>query len=251
MTEKPDIKMTEKPDIKITAKPDIKIAAKPDIKITSKPDFKDKLLHNWKFWVIFCKIDANNNQQYQIEPIITVGRVELFCDYFSSLPPISEIKYDPSNRVSIGFFDEPIPPAWEDPGNQNGGMFTFLIGDLKPYEKINEVWRCLLIDTARGKLDYILKQGDVKNKEKDTNEDKLITSKSKEQKVTVKDRYVRGIVIVLRSNMQYKIEIWTKENYKNSPLVFQNLEKYLIKSLNKVCKLNLESLSLQFRPHNN
>ena len=192
-----------------------------------------KLLRKWKFWVIFCKIDANNNPQYQIEPIKTVARIDLFCDCFMNLPKVSELKYNPSNRVSIGFFDELIRPAWEDEGNKNGGMFTFLIDSLKNRDLIDEIWLNLLIDAARGKFDLILKGG------KDGAKD-----------LSVHDKFITGIVIVLRSSSMYKIEIWTKNNYSNKIAHLSNLQDYLAKSLNKIAPNEKIPVSLQFRAHN-
>ena len=167
-------------------------------------DHQKKLLRTWEFWVIFCKM-TDKQPDYQIEPIIKVRTLPLFCDYYKSLPKISDLKYKPNNRISYGFFEENIKPAWEDDANKKGGIYSFVIRNPKPQD-IDRIWRDLLIETARGELDLIL------------------TNKT-DKTITINDKFITGVIIALKGKGSYKFEIWTNGPMPTDPAITNKFDQ--------------------------
>ena len=184
-----------------------------------------KLLHEWTFWVICCRYV--DRAQYEVEPIIKVSTIDNFCDYFKSLPKISDLHFRPDNRVSMALFSGDIKPAWEDISNKDGGMFTFFfnINSDEDRKKLDNAWKELLIEAVRGELDCLilnLKPDEIK---KDTFD-------------------INGLVVTPKSSSghpSYKFEIWTKGTHNIS-----DCEKF-IKHVKRYVGENIE---IKFINHN-
>lgn len=174
--------------------------SKPESRTLSSKCFTHDLSHKWQFWVIVIKTIDSRNQVYEIEPIISVNTLELFIDYFNSLPKISDLPFNDTVRVQIAFFADDISPAWEDPSNENGGMYSFTIK--KEENKENEVWKRLLVKAIRGDFDSALKNGAELKKDEECE--------------------VTGLTVA-RKHDNYMFCIWTR----HPPQPDANMEKHI------------------------
>ncbi|EAY08683.1 hypothetical protein TVAG_079410 [Trichomonas vaginalis G3] len=155
------------------------------------------LHHKWRFWVVFCKF--LDKQVYEIESIISVNSLELFVDYFNSLPNIDELHYNETNQVSLAFFADDIKPAWEDPHNAKGGSYHFVIQDSTI---VHEIWKKLLVHAIIGDIDKIL-------------------SENQDHK---KNYELCGITVAVKKP-GYMFAIWTKTPPNQNGPVYQKIQE--------------------------
>ena len=155
------------------------------------------LLDNWTFWLVIYNFSPNQQQQYQIEEIVTVNSVENFYSYYKEMPKISEIKCANYKKASIALFKNQIRPAWEDENNANGESICFLLNS----QNVDKIWFDLMLITVGGDL-----------------EDKVLKDK------------LCGIIVGPKKEDQYGVEIWTKslnenkDEIKNEIIAALNIE---------------------------
>jgi hypothetical protein len=103
------------------------------------------LKHEWTFYLIV--VTGGPRRSYTVEELVRVGRLDTFVRnvvHFANEAPLSKFKFVNNKRPSLALFRAPIKPAWEDPGNKNGGTFAFEIPQTDETSGyIDEVWRQL------------------------------------------------------------------------------------------------------------
>ncbi|OHT12951.1 eukaryotic translation initiation factor 4E type 3-B [Tritrichomonas foetus] len=134
----------------------------------------------WTFWLVILDFTTGQSR-YTIEEIGTVNTLDNLYQYYKTLPKMNEIKRNQGKYGSIGFFQNGIKPAWEDPNNKNGGSYEFLVKT----EIVNDVWRDLLLVAFGGTIG---------------NNNSSINDKICGIKISPK-----------RLNESYMVEIWCKE----------------------------------------
>lgn len=174
----------------------------------------------WVFWLVVFDMQQ---LQYQIEEICAANTVETFFSLYSELPQVSELKNYNYKKISIGLFRAGIKPAWEDPNNKNGGVFSFLVkldpvvrgADRKRLD-INEVWRNLMMMTVGGDLKKYLKECSNPTEANDNKENK----KNEENKDDNKEdeSNVCGIIIGPKKNDCFGLDIWVQKDIENSKI---------------------------------
>jgi len=101
----------------------------------------------WRFWLVLVT-RSGGGRQYVIEEIVTVQTLENFVQFYASIPLPSRLKNTSQQRPSIALFRQDIKPAWEDPRNEHGGAFSFMVRN-----GIDEVWEELVFYLIGGDFD--------------------------------------------------------------------------------------------------
>ncbi|KAH0789417.1 eukaryotic translation initiation factor 4E type 3-B [Histomonas meleagridis] len=145
---------------------------------------------NWTFWLVIFNYAPKQQQQYQIEEIVTVNSVENFYNYYKEMPKIAEIKCANYKKASIALFKKSIKPAWEDENNADGQSICFLVSS----QNVDKVWYDLMLLAVGGDLQKIVGTNNL-----------------------------CGIIVGPKVDDQYGVEIWTKRNIDNPEDVKANI----------------------------
>ncbi|MES1921865.1 hypothetical protein MHBO_003400 [Bonamia ostreae] len=105
-----------------------------------------KLSQKWSFWCI--KSDSISFDDFG-KNLLRIGSFDTVEDFWTIY---THIKNPDSiiNNHDIFLFKENVKPMWEDPANEKGGHWTFM---LKKNKRISECWEKLVMAVVGGQFE--------------------------------------------------------------------------------------------------